>query len=87
MVKRSHICLIYKAFHKKTAKKWGDFALNKKPSPVDGGWLVNKDRGSANHLPFPWIQFVSVVRQVEPLIPLWNSCHSAVWCPISSFAR
>lgn len=24
MVKRSHICLIYKAFHKKTAKKWGD---------------------------------------------------------------
>ena len=27
MVKRSHICLIYKAFHKKTAKKWGDLAF------------------------------------------------------------
>ena len=52
MVKRSHICLIYKAFHKKTAKKWGggfgrpfferfhrNWPINKKPSPGKGGWF------------------------------------------------
>ena len=33
MVKRSHICLIYKAFHKKTAKKWGDSAFFREISP------------------------------------------------------
>ena len=27
MVKRSHICLIYKAFQKKMLEKWGDLAL------------------------------------------------------------